>query len=205
MESVSSLLGTPARVKALKLFLFNSGKPFDLKDISEKTKESEVKVRKELSALEKIRVIKRKPFSKSIVRRVRKKRQVKKVRSNGWILNENFEYLIPLQTFLVTTGDLGPKDIIRKLSRGANLKLVLIAGVFTQDPDSRVDLLVVGDHLKKAVVENSIKSIEAELGREIKFAVFETQDFQYRYSMYDKLVRDILDFPHEKILNKLAI
>ncbi len=85
------------------------------------------------------------------------------------------------------------------------MKLVIISGIFIQNPESRIDLLVVGDHLKKGVIDSAIKTIESEIGSEIRYAVFETADFMYRYGLYDKLVRDILDFPHEKISNKLGV
>ena len=66
-------------------------------------------------------------------------------------------------------------------------------------------MLVVGDRLKQAKLLSMMLSIEAELGKELRYAAFETTDFQYRLSIYDKLIRDILDCRHEKILNKLGI
>jgi len=64
----------------------------------------------------------------------------------------------------------------------------------------RVDLILVGDKMKKAKIEEGIRRLEAEIGVELSYAVFETKEFLYRISMYDKLVRDILDFPHEVLL-----
>ena len=43
--------------------------------------------------------------------------------------------------------------------------------------------------------------LEAEIGKELAYAVFDTPDFLYRANMYDKLVRDVIDFPHEKVLD----
>ena len=81
----------------------------------------------------------------------------------------------------------------------------MISGVFLHDRDSRVDILVVGDHLKAAKLSSIISSIEAKLGKELRYAAFETTDFQYRLSIYDKLIKDILDYQHKKILNKLGL
>ena len=50
-----------------------------------------------------------------------------------------------------------------------------------------------------------MSSIEAELGKELRYAVFETPDFQYRLGIYDKLIRDIFDSEHQKIIDKLGI
>jgi hypothetical protein len=55
------------------------------------------------------------------------------------------------------------------------------------------------------MLDNIIKSIEAEMGHEIRYAVFETKEFTYRLGMFDKLIRDILDYPHEKIINRLNV
>ena len=81
---------------------------------------------------------------------------------------------------------------------------IVIAGVFIQEPESRVDMLIVGDGVKKTALENTIKLLESELGKELKYAYFTTQDFQYRLSMFDKLIRDVLDYPHKKVLNRLS-
>ncbi len=77
---------------------------------------------------------------------------------------------------------------------------MIVSGVFTKNEDSRVDLLIVGDKLNKAKTEEGVKKLEAEIGVELVYAVFTTKDFIYRVNMYDKLVRDILDYPHEVLL-----
>lgn len=80
------------------------------------------------------------------------------------------------------------------------MKLIIISGIFIKNHDSRVDLLIVGDKMKRKKIEEGIKKIEAEIGIELVYAVFETKEFIYRLNMYDKLVRDILDYPHEVVL-----
>jgi hypothetical protein len=123
----------------------------------------------------------------------------------GFMLQETFPYLSGLRTFLLTIDPLTPKEITRKLTRLGSIKLILIAGLFIQEfEESRVDLLVVGDNVKKSSLENTIKTIEADIGKEVRYAYFTTDDFRYRLSMCDKLTRDILDYPHKMVLNKLG-
>jgi hypothetical protein len=206
MDSLSKLLGSLTKVKLVKLFVFNPDGIFDILLIEERIRESASKIRTEMLTLEKMRLVKRKVFLKTIERGTKRgKRDVKRKRVLGWTLNKDFEFLLPLEQFLIKVNHLSPKDITRKLGKGGVLKLIVVSGIFIQDPESRVDLLVVGDHLKKGLIDKAIKGIEAEIGKEIRYAVFETTDFQYRIGMYDKLVRDILDFPHEKVLNKLGV
>jgi hypothetical protein len=54
--------------------------------------------------------------------------------------------------------------------------------------------------MKKNKIEEVVRKLEAEIGTELVYAVFETKEFIYRLNMYDKLIRDILDFPHEILL-----
>ena len=68
-----------------------------------------------------------------------------------------------------------------------------------------MDLLLVGDSMKETKLDKVLKSIEAEIGKEIVYAVFKTDDFMYRLGMYDRFIRDILEYPHEKAVNKLNI
>jgi hypothetical protein len=205
MEILEKIFGSSAKVKIMRLFLFNTEACFDLKDIEERAKVNSTIAKKEMSGLEKMELVKKKNFTKEIEKKKGKELQVVKVKTTGWFLNDRFPYLQPLQSFLINLSPLKHKDLVRRFNSVGNLKLLIISGVFIQESESRVDLLVVGDHLKKNAIENVVSNIEAEIGKEIRYATFETEDFQYRLSMCDKLVRDILDYPHERVIEKIEV
>lgn len=184
-KSIGYIFGGEGKVKIMRLFLFNGNHCFRHREVAKRSKEKPNTVRRELNRLSKAGLIKPK--------------------TRGFTLNETYPYLAALEHFLIDAAPISEKEILRKLGRIGSLKLVLLSGVFIHDPESRIDLLVVGDRLKKNLLETAIASIEAELGREIRYSAFETAEFKYRLGVYDKLVRDILDFSHKKILNKLAI
>lgn len=191
METLSKLFGSENKVKIMRLFLFNPERIFDVADIAERIKAEPSRVRREMSVIEKIGLVKRRSV-------------VKKKSGYGYSLDTTFSYLLPLQNFLINTEPLQPKEIIKKLSKLGSIKLIIIAGVFIHEIESRADLLVIGDGIKKTGFENTVKMLEAEIGKELRYAYFSTADFKYRLSMCDKLTRDILDYPHKKILNKLG-
>ncbi len=190
METLSKLFGSETKVKMMRLFLFNQDTVFDTTEIIERTKADASKVRRELTTLEKTGLIKKK---------------VNKGGRKGFVLDSQFIYLVPLQNFLINVEPLNPKEIIKRIGKLGSVKLIIVSGVFIQELESRVDLLVVGDSIKKGALENAIKMIEAEIGKELRYAHFTTADFQYRLSMCDKLTRDILDYPHKKVFNRLGI
>ena len=189
METLGKLFGSETKVKIIRLFLFAPDAVFEGATIASKVDEDISKVRRELSILHKIAFL---------------KRRMKKGRA-CFMLNSNFSYLAPLHTFMTAGKPVSPKEMVKKIVGVGTVKLIVIAGLFIKNPDSRVDLLVVGDNMVKHKLTKVLKHIEAEIGREIRYAYFETSDFLYRIDIYDKLVRDILDYPHEKLVNKLAL
>lgn len=185
MKSVSLIFGSDAKVKIMRLFIFNPTQAFTAGEVASRAKVSHGVTRREVLNLAKAGLIKK--------------------RARGYVLNPNYVYLPAIGNFLIDAIPMTEKEIVKKLGKVGNVKLVLISGVFLHDPDSRVDMLVVGDNLSQAKLQHAISSIEAELGKELRYAAFETSDFQYRLGIYDKLIRDILDARHHNILNKLGL
>jgi len=213
MEILSKLFGGNGIVKILRLFLFNPEIGYEVKEVVKRTRTSVDTVRSELSMLAKIGFIKKKSFFKEVEQKkerrrstnTKKKEKVVRKRVYGWVLNPEFSYLEELKTLLVGTASLTDGDIIRRLRKAGTIKLVIASGIFVQNLDSRLDLLIVGDNLKQHQLTNIIKEIEAELGREIRYAVLEIQDFKYRLGVYDRLVRDVLDYPHQTVIDRIGI
>ena len=204
IDVLHKLFGTPARVKVMRLFLLNSGQGFLPKDISKKTKTNPSAIRKELALLLSINFIKKKSFISETSVKPKKsssKTLIKRKKNIGWFLDESFEYLKQMKD-LLTDADFFDRDVlISRFKNSGKVKLLIVSGIFIQSTDSRADILLVGDNLKKSIVEESVRSIEAEVGRELSYAVFTTAEFLYRTSMYDKLVCDMLDFPHETLID----
>jgi len=205
MEILGKLLGTEERVKIMRLFLLNAEMCFDTADIMDRSKVSRGDLRREISLLLKIGFVKPKVFTKEIQQKRGNNMKIIKKKFSGWQLAIDFPLLLPTRNLLISSEPVKKENIIDRFKNTGKVKLLLLSGVFLQKEDSRIDILIVGDDIKRKSVENTLRSIEAEVGKELSYALFETQDFIYRLNVYDKFIRDILDFPHEKILNKLTI
>ncbi len=197
METLEKLFGGLAKAKLIKLFVFNPEAQLSKEEILSRAKISQSEARHALGILVKLGLIKQK--------KIWKEGSNGKRRLVGYMLNPEFMYLAQLQHFLLQIASVTDKDIIERLQRAGRLKLVTIGGVFLQNWDGRLDLMVVGDNLRQGTAENAIRSIEADMGRELTYAIFDTEDFRYRYGLYDKLIRDMLDFDHRNILDKIGL
>jgi hypothetical protein len=202
MDALEKLFGSSARVKILKFFLFNTEDIFEKGEISSRTKVSSSILQKELNLLEKLGLIKKKSFFK--IKETRSGRS-QKIKIKGYETIKEHRLFISLQNLLIKTSPMSSNALVQRLNRHGKLKLVIGAGVFIQDPDSRIDLLIVGDEVKEGPLKNTIATLESEIGKQLRYTVLTVQDFKYRLGVYDRLVRDILDYPHQIFLDRIGV
>lgn len=173
--------------------------------IQDKTDARPKDIEYEIATLRKMGLIKGSSLSRTVSVKVGKKVVEKKKTFKAWTLDSKFEFIEALTDFLIKTHSLEDRAIVRRLDRVGRIKAVLVSGIFMRDSDSRIDMFVVADGLKQAAMDKVIKSIESDMGKDIRYAVMSAADFEYRVSMNDKLVRDVLDFPHKILSNKIGI
>jgi len=198
VDPLSILFGSQARVKLLRFFLFNPSKEFTFDEISRRARLVRRTARTEMNSLERAEVIKKKQFYEE-------KESGKKVRVQGYALNKEFPNLQSLQTFLFETAPINGKTVLAHLRKAGALDFVVVSGIFVRNFDQRIDLLLAMKKYSPSKVETAVRSLEAELGVEIRFAAFESADLMYRVGMYDKLTRDVFDYPHQILIDKIGV
>jgi len=194
METLAKLFGGQARVRIMRLFLLNSNNNFEIEDVVSRSRVMKNNARKEINILSVMGFIKQKVITKEGYRGAKKKVVV-------WSLNTSFQYLQSLRDILIDPTLLLQEDLPERFKQIGKIKLMIVSGVFIGNSKSRADVLIVGDKLKKNLLQQVMKSLEAEIGKELDYAVFDTEEFKYRLNMYDKLVCDIIDLPHEKLID----
>lgn len=189
MEPLAKIFGSPARLKTLRLFVYNQDNPLTLHEVSERTKLSKDTARRELSDLVSAGLLKKRGSHNSA----------------RYQTNPKFEHLPELDEFIRDTTNVSPRTMIATLKRAGSLRLVALSGLFTGIHEPKIDMLIVGDALDERVLANAVRSLEAELGREIRYAFFATADFRYRLGVYDRLLRDVFDYPHRLLIDKIGL
>lgn len=205
-DTLEKLFGSPARVKIIRLFLQNPLDLFFPKEISRRCKINSNIARREISLLERAGLIKQKTSSiDTLIKLKNGKVKNKKKEIQGMGLNEFFPLINPLKNLFLEAIAFNKEKTIKSLKSVGDMKLIVLSGIFMQADNSSVDMLLVGERVQKSKLERIIRKIEREIGKEISFVLFDTKEFLYRFSMYDKFINDILSSPHEKALNKLDI
>ena len=187
-DGLQKLFGTGGRVKLLRLFLFNPRQSFGIADVAKRARVSDTEARHEVVLFSRVGLVVR-SLRRGAVR---------------YSLNPQFVYTIALQNLLLNAPARGA-DIVKRIRGTGVLKFVVLSGIFMGDWDDRLDLLVVGDKVKERALRERIRGLEAEIGKEVRYALLTSEDFLYRFNMNDKLVRDVLDYPHKVLLDKLDL
>jgi DNA-binding MarR family transcriptional regulator len=187
MDQLAKLFGSAARLKLLRLFMFNDDTAFTLSEVSSRARVTKEAARREIKALIAAGLLKKKTGTK-----------------DSYQASRQFEYYDALMAFMRTTTTVGDKLVLEAFKKAGPLRLVTLSGLFTGALESKVDIIVVGDRLDEKIVATAVHMIEAEIGRELRYASFPTEEYRYRAGVYDRLIRDAYDYPHRTILNKIG-
>ncbi len=187
---LEKLLGGSSRVKLMRLFLFNPHVSFTHQEVSARSKVSSNKLKSELAFL----------YSVKLIRKAKKANN-----KNAWLLNEKFPFLAEFQRLLLETSLLNRTEILKKISKAGRVKVLILTGLFKEIWEGRLDMLIVAENIKTNSLDTVIKNIEAEVGREIRYCALDATDFKYRLGVGDRLIRDVLDYPHEIVLDRIGM
>jgi hypothetical protein len=196
MEAFEKLFGSAARVKLMKLFLFSPADVLTRDEVASRARVSQRDAQKELRLLRNVGVIKE--------RVVTREDDGRKRRAPGYGLHPDFPHAAAFRDLFLSVS-VDRRAVAKRIARHGKIQLIVAAGLFQNDQDGRLDLLVVGDDLKDRGLKMAIADLEAEIGRQLRYAIFPTADFRYRLGMCDRLVRDIFEYPHEVLIDKQGL
>jgi hypothetical protein len=143
-----------------------------------------------------------------------KKNKSSRPKKNGtgirYVLNPNFEFFSELKSLILKSSPAEKNKMIKKIYGLGRIKLAVISGVFLNNEkinhdNSIADLFIVGDEINRDKLRVFLRALEAEVGKEVKLSIMEKEEFDYRYGMFDRFVRVLLEGPHEKIINKMGL
>ncbi|MBU0721849.1 hypothetical protein KKA93_00060 [Patescibacteria group bacterium] len=199
---LEKLFGSNARVKILKLFLLNPAEKFYVRQLSRDLKLQLNSVHRELENLEKFGIlmsdIKNKEEGSG------KKEATGGQEKKYFRANPNFILFDEIKALIVKAQILYEKDFVQKLNSIGKVKLLILTGIFVNNPNALIDILIVGKINKPKLIK-LIKELEIELGKEINFTVFDNQEFKYRRDITDTFLYGILDDRNLVVIDEVGL
>jgi hypothetical protein len=182
---IDALFGSKTRVKLLHLFLNNAGRSFYVREITRKIDEQINSVRRELSNLQGVGVI--------------------KTDNSGdnnrlyYEVDQNYTHFEALKAIFsdgiatrgVKSAPATQTDWAHRLQSLGDIKLAVFSGKLAKGSTSPVDLLLVGT-VNKTKLKRFIKELEEEERQALNYAVMPYEDYYYRFSIKDRFVTEVL-------------
>lgn len=182
-----ALFGSKARARLIRFFLVNPGVAFSSADVAEKTLVPRPEVARELVRLTKMKLL----FERS--------QKGKK----HFIANEEFPFYTELKSLVSKLNIHAQSQVFRKLKIVGEVKLILISGLFLNYPKSKVDMILVVNNVNRTKLKHAVTHLEAEVGREIRFVLMNSEELHYRLNMLDRFFIEFLENPYEEVTNKV--
>lgn len=185
---IEQLFGSKTRVKLLQLFYSNPNRSFYVREITRQIDEQINSVRRELSNLLNVGII----SSESTNNRL------------YYEVNKSFQFYAPLsQIFGSAEGvsEDGSQEANPALKAVGNIELLLYTGQFTRDNRSGVDVLIVGD-INQTQLGKYVSDMEKKEGKEIRYAVMDKDEFNYRKEVNDRFLTTVLESKNQIVVNK---
>lgn len=209
-DFLDTLTGNHARARVIRVFIFNQAEPMTIVQVAKRAGVSAQAVKREIKCLEKLGIIaKRKSAdiqprkSSKNVRGKKSKRPAKQ--ESAWLVNPQFKHLRALSSFIYEVSPIRYDNILGALKKTGRLSVVIATGCFMGDVTRPVDLVVVADNVNEDRLLYAIKSLELLSGREIRYSMFGSPEFSYRLTIQDRLIRDVLDYPHTILLDRAGV
>lgn len=190
-----SLFGSKTRVKLLSLFLNNPNRPYYVREITRKVDEQINSVRRELSNLLTIGIIRSEGNNNRLYYEV----------------NQDYQFYAPLRAIFTNVVRDEPElqdaqedgELIKKLRSTGNVQLAFETGTFVRENSSGTDLFIMGD-VNRARVSKLVTELEQELGREINYTIMSPEEFGYRQRLNDRFLDGVLEAKKIMLIDETA-
>ena len=205
-QLLEKLFESTPKIRILRLFMQNPEYNFTFPEFTKRTNLNSLTVKKELQKLLNIELIKSKIIKiKPEQISTKPKKSIRAKKTKIYYVDKDFELLKELHDLIIKSSITSKTKLSQRLKKLGRVKLAVISGIFINKDDARADLLVVGDNIKRGGLDKFLHQTESELGRHLQYTVMDTKEFKYRLDMYDRFLRDVLEGPHDKLINKLNI
>jgi DNA-binding transcriptional ArsR family regulator len=178
MADLSDIITSKVRIELLELFLSNLGEMYHVRGIVRETGEEINAIRRELSKLEKVGILKRESRGNRVY----------------YFLRNDYPMYGDLLSMVAKATGLGAA-IIENKNKIGKVSVVMFSGRFVRGKvrkrDDDVDILVVGDVVLPELA-TLIRIEESKRGKEINYTVMSRDEFDFRKKRRDPFLLGIL-------------
>lgn len=194
LSMIEQLFGSKTRVKLLQLFLANPGRSFYVRELTRKIDEQINSVRRELSNLLGIGIIKSDSVNNKLYYEV----------------NQGYKHFKALQSIFsveIPQQDVSPAsqgDLLKRLQAVGAFDVIIATGILVGQEGAEIDLILVGSSNKQKL-EKLMKAVELEEGAAVRYTVMPESELRYRLDIKDRFIITALTSKHRVLVDESGL
>ena len=118
--------------------------------------------------------------------------------------NLDFILFEEIKALIIKSQILYEKSFINQLQKIGKVKLLILTGIFVNNFNSKIDLLIIG-RVNKIKLFKLIKELENELSKEVNFTLMDTREFKYRKDVTDIFLYNVLEGKKIVVINEVGM
>jgi len=202
---IEQLFGSKTRVKLLKLFVNSPNRSFFVREITRKIDEQINSVRRELSNLESIGIVKSESQNNKKYYEVNQKSKFYEPMRGLFVSKRVLEAESGSKSSSKTgkakvASDDGT-NLLTRIQKLGSVHMAILSGSFTRDKSAPADMLIVGE-VGKAKLKKLVAELEKEEGRELTYVALKRSEFDYRIEVNDRFITKMLDAKYTTVLDE---
>jgi predicted transcriptional regulator len=95
-------------------------------------------------------------------------------------------------------------QIFKNIQKAGNVRMAFLTGAFVRGSNQQIDIFIVGD-MNKSQLARIIADMEKDMNRELNYAAFTVEDYDYRRNLNDRFLTDILDENKIILCDKIGV
>jgi len=179
---LNELFGSELRAKMLNLLLLHPEERYLVRTLTSDLESPVNLVRRELDKLNSLGLI---------IEETELVKEGKKAEKKYYSINKGFILYPEIKSLFIKAQILSSQKFIDGLQKIAQPKFLALTGIFTNYPEARTDILIIG-HVRRPAFLKLIKELEISLEREINFTIMDETEFKYRTEIMDIFLYNIL-------------
>ena len=120
-----------------------------------------------------------------------------------YIINQRHKLLPEIRASLVKNQNPYEDELFVAIAKLGEVKAAFLSGALTGNPELPVDMLIVGK-VNLSKLDTFLKLSKSVLGFDMNYSVMTPDEFQLRRDTFDRFIKDIFDYPHLVVVDKLT-
>lgn len=198
---LKALFGSTARVKILEFFLLYPDKKSSLRQLAHDFDLPASSLRYELENLVKFGILREEKENEELTEEKSEKKK-KRTEKKYFVADTNFILYPEIKALLTKAQILYSQSFLDGLRKIGQPKFLALTGFFTNQSQTRTDILIVG-HIRQTALLKLIQELEKNIGHEVNFTVFSEREFNYRREINDIFLYNIFSGDMFILINEL--